>query len=149
MSLKHDKTWKVMEDCLKSLGDTSPINISFITRSINTTIVARVKALEHIYTKSSIYSFLLKKGVYPFLLFSIVTSAIGYGAQRTYSRSTKLVLNLLGVIYPSWRCWQLIKVNKKDDNDELKAWLTYWMIFGSFQGKGEKKKEKKKTRANY
>lgn len=136
MSIKHDETYKVMENWLKSVGDSSPINISFVTGSINTTIVARIKALELIYTKSSIYSFLLKKGVYPCFLFSMVSTAIAYGAQRTYSRSTNLVLHLLGVLYPSWRCWQLIKSNdKKNNSDELKAWLTYWMIFGSFQGK--------------
>lgn len=122
-----------MEDWLESLNERAPINISYITRSINTMVVARIKTLEVIYSRSWVYRFLLKKGVYPFVLFSLLTTAIGYGAVRTYSRSTHLVLQLVGVLYPSWQCWQLIQ-EKEMDGDQLKAWLTYWMMFGSFQG---------------
>ncbi|GAA5806816.1 hypothetical protein MFLAVUS_000164 [Mucor flavus] len=135
MSIKHDKTWQLVESLLKSLSDRSPINISFITHPIDTALVTRIKALEQIYTKSTIYSFLIKKGIYPIVLFTLVTSSIGYGVQRTYSRSTQLFIHLVGVLYPAWQSWQLIKNKKQDDTNELKSWLTYWMIFGSFQGK--------------
>ncbi|KAG2228406.1 hypothetical protein INT48_001414 [Thamnidium elegans] len=110
MSIKHDKTWQLLEALLKTLSDSSPINISFITHPIDTALVTRIKALEQIYTNS-----------------------IGYGVQRTYSRSTQLFIHLVGVLYPAWQSWQLIKNKKQDDTNELKSWLTYWMIFGSFQ----------------
>lgn len=135
MSIKHEKTWQLVESLLKSLSDRSPINISFITHPIDTALVTRIKALEQIYTKSTIYSFLIKRGIYPIVLFTLVTSSIGYGVQRTYSRSTQLFIHLVGVLYPAWQSWQLIKNKKQDDTNELKSWLTYWMIFGSFQGK--------------
>ncbi|KAI8081053.1 TB2/DP1, HVA22 family-domain-containing protein [Thamnidium elegans] len=133
MSIKHDKTWQLLEALLKTLSDSSPINISFITHPIDTALVTRIKALEQIYTKSTIYSFLIKRGIYPIVLFTLVTSSIGYGVQRTYSRSTQLFIHLVGVLYPAWQSWQLIKNKKQDDTNELKSWLTYWMIFGSFQ----------------
>lgn len=145
MSLKHDATWTLIDTWIKSLEDASPINILFLTHPISTSITSRIKSLELLYTKSSLYRFLLKKGVYPLLLFTTVSGGIGYGLQRTYTRSTKLVLNLLGVLYPTWACWKLIKQRASEkgeqEEEQLKSWLTYWMIFGSFQGRWLKEKE--------
>jgi hypothetical protein len=136
MSLKHDSTFQLIDNWIKSIEDNSPINVSFLTQPISSSITCRVKTLETLYNKSAIYRFLLKKGVYPLILFSTVSGGIGYGLHKSYSRSTKLVLNLLGVLYPTYTCWQLIKEKGNAGNvEQLKSWLTYWMIFGLFQGK--------------
>ncbi|KAI7907202.1 TB2/DP1, HVA22 family-domain-containing protein [Cokeromyces recurvatus] len=134
MSLKHDETSTLIEKYINSLNKKAPINISFITQPLTIAITSRIRSLEQIYGKLSIYRYLMKKGVYPFLLFTTLTGSIGYGLQRTYTRSTKLVLNLLGVLYPTYCCWRLVKNQIGDQQIEsLKAWLTYWMIFGFFQ----------------
>lgn len=134
MSLKQDNTSKIIEKCIAAIDANAPINISFITQPISKACVDRIKSLEKIYSQSKLYQFLIKKGVYPTLLFSAVSGSVGYGAYRTYHRSTKLVLNLLGVIYPTYCCWHLVKSQLHGQEEQLKSWLTYWMIFGSFQG---------------
>jgi len=134
MSLKQDKTSKIIEKCIAAVDANAPINISFITQPISKACVDRIKALEKIYSQSKLYQFLIKKGVYPTLLFSAVSGGVGYGVYRTYHRSTKLVLNLLGVVYPTYCCWHLVKSQSDEQEEQLKSWLTYWMIFGSFQG---------------
>ncbi|CAO0792564.1 unnamed protein product [Mucor circinelloides] len=133
MSLKQDKTSKIIEKCIAAVDANAPINISFITQPISKACVDRIKALEKIYSQSKLYQFLIKKGVYPTLLFSAVSGGVGYGVYRTYHRSTKLVLNLLGVVYPTYCCWHLVKSQSDEQEEQLKSWLTYWMIFGSFQ----------------
>ncbi|KAF1803820.1 TB2/DP1, HVA22 family-domain-containing protein [Mucor lusitanicus] len=133
MSLKQDNTSKIIEKCIAAIDANAPINISFITQPISKACVDRIKSLEKIYSQSKLYQFLIKKGVYPTLLFSAVSGSVGYGAYRTYHRSTKLVLNLLGVIYPTYCCWHLVKSQLHGQEEQLKSWLTYWMIFGSFQ----------------
>lgn len=133
MSLKQDNTSKIIEKCIAVIDANAPINISFVTQPISKACVDRIKSLEKIYSQSKLYRFLIRKGVYPTLLFSAVSGSIGYGAYRTYNRSTKLVLNLLGVIYPTYRCWHLVKSQLHGQEEQLKSWLTYWMIFGSFQ----------------
>lgn len=132
MSLKRNSTHELLEILLKSIQDTSPINIQFITQPISDILSTRIQTLETWYGKSRLYGFLVRRGVYPIVLFTAVTGTLVYGIQRAYSRSTKLVLNLLGVIYPTWRCWRLLK-QAETDTTELKSWLTYWLIFGSFQ----------------
>ena len=139
MSLKRDATYKVVEHCLRLLQDKAPINIQFLTEPISSTVTARIKALEEVYGNSKIYRLLLKTGIYPIVLFTAVSGGLGYGLQKTYSRYTKLSLNLLGVVYPTWRCWRILKETSTSEQ-ELKSWLTYWLIFGSFQGKPRSRK---------
>lgn len=134
MSLKQDKTSKIIERCIAAIDANAPINISFVTQPISKACVDRIKSLERIYSQSKLYQFLIRKGVYPTLLFSAVSGGVGFGAYRTYHRSTKLVLNLLGVVYPTYCCWHLVKSQLHGQEEQLKSWLTYWMIFGSFQG---------------
>ncbi|KAK4510743.1 V-type proton ATPase subunit G [Mucor velutinosus] len=133
MSLKQDKTSKIIEKCIATIDANAPINISFITQPISKACVDRIKSLEKIYSQSKIYQFLIRKGVYPTLLFSAVSGGVGYGAYRTYHRSTRLALNLLGVVYPTYCCWHLVKSQLHGQEEQLRSWLTYWMIFGSFQ----------------
>ncbi|KAL9547006.1 hypothetical protein MBANPS3_006379 [Mucor bainieri] len=134
MSLKQDKTSKVIEKCIAAIDANAPINISFITQPISKACVDRIKSLEKLYNQSKLYRFLISKGVYPTLLFSAVSGGVGYSAYRTYNRSTKFVLNMLGVVYPTYCCWHLVKSQLHGQQEEqLKSWLTYWMIFGSFQ----------------
>lgn len=133
MSLKRNSTHELLEILLKSIQETSPINIQFITQPISDILTSRIQTLETLYGKSRLYKFLLQKGIYPIVLFTALTGSLIYGIQRAYSKSTRLVLNLLGVIYPTWRCWRLLKQVDSNTN-ELKSWLTYWLIFGSFQG---------------
>ncbi|CEP07260.1 hypothetical protein [Parasitella parasitica] len=130
----HDKASKIVELCINAIDASAPINISFFTQPVSKAVVDRIKAMEDVYSQSRLYQFLLKKGVYPTLLFSIASGAVSYGAYHIYSRSTKLTLNLLGVVYPTYRCWHLVKSQLNNGQEEqLKSWLTYWVIFGSFQ----------------
>ncbi|KAI8644593.1 TB2/DP1, HVA22 family-domain-containing protein [Parasitella parasitica] len=133
MSFKHDKTSKVIEKCTAAIDASAPINISFITRPITSALVDHIKSLEEVYSRSRLYQFLVRKGVYPTFLFSAVSGGVGYGVYRTYYRKTKLTLNLLGVVYPAYCCWQLVKSQLNGQDEKLKSWLTYWIIFGSFQ----------------
>jgi hypothetical protein len=133
MSLKHDDTSQLIERWVKTLNHKLPINISFLSEPLTLAITARIKTLENIYGRSRVYQFLIRKGVYPIIMFGTVSSALTYSAHRAYTRSTQLVIHLVGVLYPAYCCWQLVKA-KHDEPEELKSWLTYWMIFGSFQG---------------
>ncbi|KAI8075474.1 TB2/DP1, HVA22 family-domain-containing protein [Gilbertella persicaria] len=133
MSFKHDATSKLIEYWLASLNDMAPINISFLTEPVSKAVSSRVRSLEDVYSSFGIYRFLIRKGVYPTLLFTSASSGLGYGLVRAYNKQTKLALNLLGVLYPTYQCWKLIKSNRKDHNDQLESWLTYWLIYGSFQ----------------
>lgn len=135
MSFKQDKTSKIIEKFITAIDAKAPINISFITQPISKAFVDRIKSLEKVYSQSRLYQFLIKKGIYPTLLFSTVSGSVSYGAYLTYNRSTKLVLNLLGVVYPTYCCWHLVKSQLNGQEEQLKSWLTYWIIFGSFQGK--------------
>lgn len=135
MSLKQDKTSKIIEQFITAIEANAPINISFITHPVSIAFVDRIKSLEEVYSQSRLYRFLIKKGVYPALLFSTVSSGVSYSVYRAYNRSTKLVLNLLGVVYPTYCCWHLVKSRQNEQEEQLKSWLTYWMIFGLFQGK--------------
>lgn len=135
MSLKHDDTSQLIESWVKRLNNKLPINISFISEPVTIAITNRIKTLEEIYGRSRVYQFLIRKGVYPVLLFTAISSALTYSAHRAYNRSTQLVIHLVGVLYPTYCCWKLVKSTNHVDDQQLKSWITYWMIFGSFQGK--------------
>ncbi|KAI8393524.1 TB2/DP1, HVA22 family-domain-containing protein [Radiomyces spectabilis] len=49
-------------------------------------------------------------------------------------RSTSLFIAVLGVAYPAWRCWHLVKQHENEQTIEhlqdCKGWVTYWIIFG-------------------
>ena len=148
-------TSSAIEQLLDSLNRQSPINLEFITRPFNKTFNSRIYSLETIYAKSRIFRFLVRKGVNPILLFVSLTAGMAGGLRRFYKQSTRLALNLLGVVYPAWQCWQLVKEQNDDHQKqqqphdgvnrerEYKSWLTYWMIYGTFQGK------KNKIKINY
>lgn len=135
MSIKRDATHELIQKLLRSIQDKAPINVEYITEPTSTIITTRIQSLEYYYKKSSIYNYLLKLGVYPIVLFTLVTTSLTFGIKKTYTNNTKLVLNLLGVVYPAWCCWHILKDNSIKGEERLKSWLTYWMIFGSFQGK--------------
>lgn len=136
MSIKHDDTSKLIESWVKTLSDKLPINISFISDPITLAITSRIKTIESIYGRSRVYQYLICKGVYPLVLFTTVSGALGYSAHRAYNKSTQMVIHLVGVVYPTYCCWQLVK-SKRNEEEELRSWLTYWMLFGCFQGKKE------------
>lgn len=136
MSMKHDKTWQLLETLLTKLSTSSPINMSFLLRPIHSTCIRRIKALEELYSTFPVYNFFLSRlGIYPIILFTIVSCSLALTAQRAYARSTQLVIHLVAVLYPTFQTWQLIKNKNQDDIHRLKSWLTYWLLFGSFQGK--------------
>ncbi|KAJ8661633.1 hypothetical protein O0I10_002440 [Lichtheimia ornata] len=128
-------TSQSVQSFLDKLNRGSPINLEFLTKPIANATVCRVQAIESFYAKSRVIRFLVRKGVPPMLLF-LGLSAGGVAAiRRFYKEQTYLALNLLGVVYPAWRCWQLVKEiqPEHDRQDEYKAWLTYWMLYGSMQ----------------
>lgn len=134
MSIKHDDTSELIERWVKTINNKLPINISFLSEPITSAITDRIKTLETIYGRSRLYQFLIRKGVYPIVLFTTISSALTYSAHRAYSRSTQFVIHLVGVLYPTYCCWKLVKATNQHQDEQLQSWLTYWMIFGSFQG---------------
>ncbi|KAI9274709.1 TB2/DP1, HVA22 family-domain-containing protein [Phascolomyces articulosus] len=130
-------TSSAIERLLDALNRQSPINLEFITRPFNKAFNGRVYSLELIYAKSRLFRFLVRKGVNPILLFVSLTAGMAGALRRFYKESSQLALNLLGVVYPAWQCWQLVKEQHTHDNiqreREYKSWLTYWMIYGTFQ----------------
>ncbi|KAI7860858.1 TB2/DP1, HVA22 family-domain-containing protein [Circinella umbellata] len=135
-------TSSAIEQLLDTLNRQSPINLEFITRPLNKAFNSRVYSLETIYAKSRIFRLLVRKGVNPILLFVSLTAGMAGGLRRFYKQSTQLALNLLGVVYPAWKCWQLVKEQSDQQQQpldgvnrerEYKSWLTYWMIYGTFQ----------------
>jgi hypothetical protein len=136
MSLKRDETWKLIDTWITSVNNAAPINIAFLTEPVSKAITQRIHTLESVYQRFSVYRFLINKGVYPVIMFSSVSGALAYAGHRSYQKWTPLVLHLVGVVYPTYCCWRLVKAKQSVDQEEqLKSWLTYWMIFGSFQGK--------------
>ncbi|KAI8982355.1 hypothetical protein BDF20DRAFT_912528 [Mycotypha africana] len=147
MSKRKNKTSEVIDKWTTAINNYSPINVTFLTHPINKALNERIRSLETLYEKSSVYRFLIRQGVHPLLLFITVSTSIGYGLQRSYQKSSKLVLQLVGVVYPTYCCWKLLKGNKAaigshcngssithtDKNEQLMSWLTYWVIFGAFQ----------------
>ncbi|CAO3587602.1 unnamed protein product [Absidia cylindrospora] len=72
------------------------------------------------------------------LLFLGTTSSIAWLLRRLYTRHRYLALNSLGVLYPAWRCWHLVKKldtlgEPLDQLKECKTWLAYWLLYGSLQ----------------
>ena len=129
-------TSSAIERVLDSVNRSSPINLEFVTRPFGKASIARIQSLELIYAKSRLFRFLVSKGVNPILLFVSLSAGIAGGLRRFYKQSTQLALTLLGVVYPAWKCWQLVKEqNGLEQEREYKSWLTYWLIYGTFQGK--------------
>ncbi|ORZ16898.1 TB2/DP1, HVA22 family-domain-containing protein [Absidia repens] len=116
----------------------SPINIRPVTLPICKASTKRIHSLESFYIQSRFFRFLLRKGLPPVLLFLGTTSSIAWLLRRFYSRHRYLALNSLGVLYPAWRCWHLVKKldtlgEPLDQLKECKTWLAYWLLYGSLQ----------------
>ncbi|KAI8138587.1 TB2/DP1, HVA22 family-domain-containing protein [Fennellomyces sp. T-0311] len=127
-------TSTAIEHVLESVNRSSPINLEFVTRPFGKASITRIRSLETIYAKSRLFRFLVRKGVNPILLFVSLSAGIAGGLRRFYKQSTQLALTLLGVVYPAWKCWQLVKEQEGMGQErEYKSWLTYWMIYGTFQ----------------
>ncbi|KAI9491431.1 TB2/DP1, HVA22 family-domain-containing protein [Zychaea mexicana] len=147
-------TSSAIERFLESLNRQSPINLEFLTRPFGKASISRVHSLETIYAQSRLFRFLVRKGVNPILLFVSLTAGIAGGVRRFYKQSTRLALNLVGVVYPAWQCWRLVKEQQQQQEEEVeeqathgssssssaverereyKSWLTYWIIYGTFQ----------------
>ncbi|KAG2183076.1 hypothetical protein INT44_006057, partial [Umbelopsis vinacea] len=131
-------TSTAVHNTIMNFEKMAPINLMFITRPIDDMTVARIKQLESFYACSRITRFLLRKGVHPIGLFTVSTAALALVVRRLYRRSSYLMINTLGVAYPTWRCLQLIRQAEAKSLDEanigeLKSWLTYWLLYGSLQ----------------
>ena len=138
-------TSTAVHNTIMNLEKMAPINLMFITRPVNDMTVTRIKQLESFYACSRIIRFLLRKGVHPIGLFTVSTAALALVVRRLYRRSSYLIINTLGVAYPTWRCLQLIrqaeassKLPEEANVDELKSWLTYWLLYGSLQGEKQR-----------
>lgn len=134
-----------LERILDAINRESPINLEFATVPFRRATVSRIRSLEMIYAKSRLFRFLVRKGVNPIILFVGLSAGLAATLRRFYQQSTYLALNLVGVAYPAWRCWYLVKehTEKEHQSDnpnlqierirEYKSWLTYWMLYGSLQ----------------
>jgi hypothetical protein len=134
-------TSTAIENAIKRVEMMAPINLTFFTRPMNDMTVTRIKQLESLYACSRIIRFLLRKGVNPIGLFTVSTAALALAVRRLYRQSSYLIINTLGVAYPTWQCLKLIrqadiqtKTSKQMNADEYKSWLTYWLLYGSLQG---------------
>ncbi|KAG1143163.1 hypothetical protein G6F37_010207 [Rhizopus arrhizus] len=123
---------EIIDIWFRSLEDKSPINLCFLTQPLSRAIVGRIETLEKAYHRVIVYRFLIRNRIHPLVLFVVVTSGLGYLSARMYKRSTRLVLTLVGVVYPLCRSWKCIRQRVKDE-EEICKWLTYWMAFGCFQ----------------
>ncbi|KAI9299571.1 hypothetical protein BJ944DRAFT_48034 [Cunninghamella echinulata] len=124
---------------IEKLNKRSPINLRLFTVPFCKATVKRISSLESFYAQSSIIRFLLRKGFPPVLLFLSTTSGMVWFLKRFYLRNKYLAINCLGVLYPTWRCWQLVKRldthgEPMEQIKECKSWLAYWMVYGSLQG---------------
>ncbi|KAI9319470.1 TB2/DP1, HVA22 family-domain-containing protein [Dichotomocladium elegans] len=137
-------TSRAIQRLVHRVNCSLPINLDFITNPVAHASVSRVESLEQIYAKSRLVRFLVRKGVHPIVLFVGLSAGLVMGLRRFYRQSHYLALNLLGVVYPAWRCWQLVKEvdpsgDDEDDrrgrrrHDDYQSWLTYWMLYGSLQ----------------
>lgn len=129
-----------VENAFKRVETMAPINLTFFTRPMNDMTVTRIKQLESLYACSRITRFLLRKGVHPIGLFTVSTAALALAVRRLYRQSSYLIINTLGVAYPTWQCLRLIRQTEGQPNsstqmnaDEYKSWLTYWLLYGSLQ----------------
>ena len=128
----HEEASSIIDRWFRAIEDQSPINLCFMTRPISRSMLGRIETLEGIYNRNIIYRFLIRK-IHPVIVFLSLTTSLSYLATRLYRRSTRLVLTLVGVLYPIQRSWNLIR-QREGTTEELNSWLTYWMIYGSFQG---------------
>ncbi|KAI8089558.1 TB2/DP1, HVA22 family-domain-containing protein [Halteromyces radiatus] len=123
---------------IDKLNRQSPINIRMATLPICTASVKRIISIESFYARSRLFRFLLRKGLPPILLFLGTTTAFVWMLRRFYIRHQYLALHSLGVLYPAWKCWHLVKQldthgQPIEQLKECKSWLTYWMLYGSLQ----------------
>jgi hypothetical protein len=122
------------------LNRRSPINLRLVTLPLCKASVNRIQSLEMFYTQSKLFRFLLRKGLPPIFLFLGTTTGLAWLLRRFYTQHRYLALNSLGVLYPAWRCWHLVKRldthgDPMEQLQECKSWLTYWLLYGSLQGK--------------
>ncbi|CEG83978.1 hypothetical protein RMATCC62417_17838 [Rhizopus microsporus] len=127
----HEEASSIIDRWFRVIEDQSPINLCFMTRPISRSMLDRIETLEGIYNRTIIYRFLIRK-IHPVIVFFSLTTSLSYLTTRLYRRSTRLVLTLVGVLYPIQRSWNLIR-QREGTTEELNGWLTYWMIYGSFQ----------------
>ncbi|KAL0088073.1 TB2/DP1, HVA22 family-domain-containing protein [Phycomyces blakesleeanus] len=116
-----------------TVNQQSPIHLALISLPITRPCVFRLRSLEDVYAKSALFRFLIRKGLPPVPLFLSTTAAAAWAMKRSYDHSRFLVVQIVGTLYPLWKCWQLVKQTDHQEPDTYKAWLTYWMIYGVFQ----------------
>lgn len=122
------------------LNRRSPINLRLVTLPVCKASVNRIHSLELFYNQSKLFRFLLRRGLPPIFLFLGTTTGLAWLLRRFYTQHRYLALNSLGVLYPAWRCWHLVKRldthgEPMEQLQECKSWLTYWILYGSLQGK--------------
>ncbi|KAI8059522.1 hypothetical protein BC940DRAFT_313625 [Gongronella butleri] len=125
---------------LDTLNRRSPINLRLLTVPLGKAAVKRLLAVEAFYGRSTLFRFLLRRGVPPVPLFLAASASLAWLLKRFYTHQKPLALNALGVAYPAYRCWHLVKRldthgHPMDQIKEAKSWLAYWMLYGSLQGK--------------
>ncbi|ORX50242.1 hypothetical protein DM01DRAFT_1384945 [Hesseltinella vesiculosa] len=128
----------LIQQWLVTLNRRSPINLRLFTLPIGKATIQRLVALESLYGRSAILSFLLRRGVPPVPLFLGASATLAWLLKRLYTRHQYLSINAVGVLYPAWRCWHLVKQLDTqgpplEQIKECKSWLTYWMLYGSLQ----------------
>lgn len=139
---RYHATSLAIVNLLNSLNSASPINLEFLTSFFKKATISRIHSLETIYAKSRLVRLLVQKGVHPVFLFASLTVGMAAALQRFYRHSHYLALNLLGVAYPAWQSWRLVKTLPSAFSppiEEYQAWLTYWILYGSLQGEGRKR----------
>ncbi|KAG1461258.1 hypothetical protein G6F56_005766 [Rhizopus delemar] len=109
------KASELVQSWFRSLEDKSPINLCLMTQPLSESIVGRLNTLEKLYGRFILYRFLNRK-IHPVLLLVVVSSGLTYLGARVYRQSTKLVLTLVGVIYPLCRSWKLIRQQDKEED---------------------------------
>ncbi|KAI8992273.1 hypothetical protein BDB01DRAFT_847664 [Pilobolus umbonatus] len=133
----HEETSQIIEDFIHSIDQSAPINLSFITQPISKAITDRIRSIETLYDRFLPYRFLKEKGIHPVILFLSFSGTLSLGMRRIYSKHTHIVITSVGVFYPAQRCWKIIKdineTNQLHQLQEMKSWLTYWLLFGSIQ----------------
>ncbi|KAF7727481.1 hypothetical protein EC973_007459 [Apophysomyces ossiformis] len=140
---RYHATSNAIEQWITQINRRAPVNLEFITDPLCKASAYRIRSLEDFYARSRIFRFLIRKGVNPTLLFLGTSTGLALALKRLYSRSTYLTLNIVGVLYPAWRCWHLVKAYDQEDQAEentietlreCKSWLTYWILYGCIQG---------------
>ncbi|KAG0190271.1 hypothetical protein DFQ28_002278 [Apophysomyces sp. BC1034] len=138
---RYHATSTTIQRWITQINRRSPINLEFFTDPLCKASAHRVRSVEDFYIRSRVFRFLIRKGVNPVLLFLSTSAGLILALRRLYTRSTYLTLNIVGVMYPAWRCWHLVKEFEQEDHAdktidtlrECKSWLTYWILYGCIQ----------------